>query len=50
MNVFALALNHMDQQEIGWMMVAVIFSQVSEALPGFFVHVSALPTPSLWPI
>ena len=28
MNVFAMALNGMDQTEIGWMMVAVIFSQL----------------------
>lgn len=28
MNVFAMALSGMDQVEIGWMMVAVIFSQL----------------------
>jgi hypothetical protein len=28
MNVFAMALSGMDQTEIGWMMVAVIFSQL----------------------
>ncbi len=27
-NVFALALTTMDQQEIGWMMVAVLVSQL----------------------
>jgi hypothetical protein len=27
-NVFAMALSGMDQTEIGWMMVAVIFSQL----------------------